>query len=212
VESFVCREDKEDFYVTASRMVPYKKVSLIVEAFTKMPDKKLVVIGDGPDFAKIKAMAGPNVTLLGFQSSSALRDYMQRAKAFVFAAEEDFGIAPVEAQAAGTPVIAYGKGGALETICGLNHPVPTGVFFNEQTASSLIAAVEEFERHGSRIKPSDCRANAQRFSIQTFQSHVLQFVNSVTLERDIALLPQSNYANVKTLPKSEPLSAMRVKA
>lgn len=119
IDIFQYCEEKEDYYVTASRMVPYKKMDLIVEAFTQMPDKKLVVIGDGPDFEKIKKKAGTNVTLLGFAPDNVMRDYMQHAKAFVFAAEEDFGITPVEAQACGTPVIAYGKGGSLETVRGL---------------------------------------------------------------------------------------------
>ncbi|WP_028988633.1 glycosyltransferase family 4 protein [Thermithiobacillus tepidarius DSM 3134] len=122
VESFPLHEEKEDFYLAASRMVPYKRMDVIVEAFATMPDKRLVVIGDGPEFEKVKAKAGPNVELLGYQGSEVLRDYMQRAKAFVFAAEEDFGIMPVEAQACGTPVIAFGKGGALETIQGVWAP------------------------------------------------------------------------------------------
>ena len=121
VEAFKMREEKEDFYLTASRMVPYKKMDLIVEAFSRMPDKKLVVIGDGPDFGKIKSKATNNITLLGYQPFGVLKDYMQKAKAFVFAAEEDFGITPVEAQACGTPVIAFGKGGALETVKGLDE-------------------------------------------------------------------------------------------
>ncbi len=112
VADFPLRREKEDFYVTASRMVPYKKVDLIVEAFSSMPDKRLVVIGDGPDLAKVRAKAGPNVELLGFASADVLRDHLQRARAFVFAAEEDFGIAPLEAQACGTPVIACGRCGA----------------------------------------------------------------------------------------------------
>lgn len=99
IEKFEYCEDKDDYYVTASRMVPYKKMDLIVEAFSQMPDKKLVVIGDGPDFEKIKGKAGPNISLLGFAPDEVLKDKMQHAKAFVFAAEEDFGITPVEAQA-----------------------------------------------------------------------------------------------------------------
>ncbi len=110
-------------------MVPYKKVDLIVEAFSKMPENKLVVIGDGPDFDKVRLKAGGNATLLGYQNSEVLRDYMQRAKAFVLAAEEDFGITPVEAQACGTPVIAFGKGGALETVRGTRSQEPDGVVF-----------------------------------------------------------------------------------
>jgi len=104
---------KENYYLAASRLVPYKKIDLIVEAFAAMPDKKLIVIGDGPDFNKIKAKAAENVEMLGYQSNEKLTYYLQRAKAFVFAAEEDFGLLPLEAQACGTPVIAYGKGGGI---------------------------------------------------------------------------------------------------
>ena len=111
IEAFTLVTEKEDFYVTASRMVPYKRMDLIVEAFAQMPDKRLVVLGDGPEMPKLKALAGPNVTLLGYQDDLVLRDHLQRARAFVFAAEEDFGILPVEALACGTPVIAYGRGG-----------------------------------------------------------------------------------------------------
>lgn len=146
VSGFSLREDKEDFYLTASRMVPYKKIDLIVKAFSQMPDKRLVVIGDGPEFQKIRSTAGNNVVLLGFQDYSSLKDHMQRARAFVFAAEEDFGIAPLEAQACGTPVIAFGKGGALETIRGLVTEKPSGVFFAEQEPESLRAAVAQFEK------------------------------------------------------------------
>ena len=116
ISGFTLQREKDDFYLTASRMVPYKKIDLIIESFNQMPNKKLVVIGDGPDFEKIKAKAGSNIQILGYQPFEILKDYMQRAKAFVFAAEEDFGITPVEAQACGTPVIAFGKGGALETV------------------------------------------------------------------------------------------------
>lgn len=121
-------------------MVPYKKIDLIVDAFTEMPDKKLVVIGDGPDFRKIKARAGKNVELLGYQAFEVLRDYMQRARAFVFVAKEDFGIDPVEAQACGAPVIAYGKGGVTETVLDIdNSEHPTGVLFGEQNQEGARA-------------------------------------------------------------------------
>ncbi|HMC44071.1 MAG TPA: glycosyltransferase family 4 protein, partial [Caballeronia sp.] len=133
VEAFQLCEVKEDFYLTASRMVPYKKIDLIVEAFAKMPERKLIVIGDGPDMRKIRDKATPNVEIMGYQPFSVLQDKMRRAKAFVFAAEEDFGISVVEAQACGTPVIAYGKGGALETVLDSSHARPTGLFFDEQT-------------------------------------------------------------------------------
>jgi len=169
VSSFTLREDKDDFYLTASRMVPYKKIDLIVEAFAAMPDKRLVVIGDGPDMEKIRAKAGPNLQLLGYQPFEVLRDHMQRAKAFVFAAEEDFGITPVEAQACGTPVIAFGKGGALETVRGLGRSeTPTGVFFDQQTVVSVMDAVERFEAHHEAFAAPACRDNAMRFSPEVF--------------------------------------------
>lgn len=179
VDKFTLREGKEDFYLTASRMVPYKKIDLIVEAFTAMPDKKLVVIGDGPDFAKIKAKAGSNVTLMGFQPFAVLKDYMQRAKAFIFAAEEDFGIAPVEAQACGTPVLAFGKGAALETIVGLDNDKPTGLFFYEQNVQSICEAIKFFEIEKSKFIPVNCRMNAEKFNIERFGKEFKNFINGV---------------------------------
>lgn len=177
VGAFTPREDKEEFYLTASRMVPYKKIDLIVEAFSAMPEKKLVVIGDGPDYAKIRAKAGANVTLLGYQPYAVLKDHMQRAKAFVFAAEEDFGIAPLEAQACGTPVIAFGKGGALETIRGVGESgAPTGVFFADQAVASICAAVAQFEQERGRIASAACRENAMRFAPQRFRAEFTAFV------------------------------------
>lgn len=169
VSGFSAGKQRDSFYLAASRLVPYKRMDMIVEAFTAMPDKKLVVVGDGPELAKIKAKAGPNIELLGHQPSDTLKDLMQRARAFVFAAEEDFGITLVEAQACGTPVIALGKGGALETIVSLGTSRrPTGVFFPEQQVASLIEAVEKFERDEHLIDPAHCRSNALRFSRERF--------------------------------------------
>lgn len=162
VEAFKPSEAKEDFYLTVSRMVPYKKIDLIVETFSTMLDKKLIVIGDGPDFEKIKSKAGKNVILMGYQPFEILRDHMQKAKAFIFAAEEDFGIAPVEAQACGTPVIAYGKGGALETV----DDGVSGVFFEEQTVSSLYGAIEKFEKIDFEVV--NVRNNAEKFAEKIF--------------------------------------------
>lgn len=178
VHAFELLEEKEDFYLTASRMVPYKKIDLIVEAFSAMPDKHLVVIGDGPDFDKIKARAGVNVTLLGFQDHTVLKDRMQRARAFIFAAEEDFGITPLEAQACGTPVIAFGKGGALETIRGLDDELPTGVFFFEQSPMAIRDAICKFEQEVQHILPVNCRANAMRYSPERFRREFLGFVEA----------------------------------
>ncbi|MGH7656033.1 MAG: glycosyltransferase, partial [Gemmatimonadaceae bacterium] len=120
---------REDFYVTASRFVPYKRIDLIAQAFRMMPRRRLVIIGDGPDATKVRAAAGSNAVMVGRLSRQEVRTYLRRARAFVFAAEEDFGIAPVEAQACGTPVIAFGQGGVTETVCGLDSPAPTGVFY-----------------------------------------------------------------------------------
>ena len=174
VSSFSLRQKKDDFYITASRMVPYKKIDIIVEAFSKMNDKKLIVIGEGPDIQKIKAKAGSNVTLLGYQPSEVLIDHMQRAKAFIFAAEEDFGITPVEAQACGTPVIAYGKGGALETVIGEGEE-KTGVFFYKQEVGSIAEAVEKFE--GMKFEPEKIREHALKFSPNNFRNDFQQFVS-----------------------------------
>ena len=169
VSSFKLCENKDDFYITASRMVPYKKMDLIVEAFSKLPDKKLIVIGNGPDFEKIKSRAGHNVVLMGYQPFEVLKEHMQRARAFVFAAEEDFGITPVEAQACGTPVIAFAKGGALETVRGLEQEKPTGLFFKEQTVTSVVNAISKFEENIAAFTAKNCRENAERFSEGRFR-------------------------------------------
>ncbi|HEX5435619.1 MAG TPA: glycosyltransferase family 4 protein [Gemmatimonadaceae bacterium] len=177
VDEFTLREQKEDFYLTASRLVPYKRIDLIVAAFAAMPDRKLVVIGDGPEARKIRALAGLNTTILGHQPFPVLRDHMQRARAFVFAAEEDFGIAPLEAQACGTPVIAYDKGGARETIAGLDQAAPTGVRFAEQSADAIRHAVTRFEQLSTPISPCNCRRNAMRFSADRFRTELADYVS-----------------------------------
>ncbi len=165
-EAFALQTKKDGFYLTASRLVPYKRIDLIVEAFAQMPDRELVVIGDGPEYARIAAKAGPNVTMLGYQPFDTLRDYMQRARAFVFAAEEDFGIIPVEAQACGTPVVAYGKGGATETVVAGE----TGVFFYEQTTDGIQAALDTLDENYALMDPHRIRENAQRFSAERFRA------------------------------------------
>ncbi len=176
VDAFSLREEKDDFYLTASRLVPYKRVDLLVQAFTQMPEKRLIVIGEGTEFARLRGLAGPNVRLLGFQDRHVLRDYMERAKAFLFASQEDFGIVLVEAQACGTPVIAFGKGGALETVRGRDQSDPTGMFFAEQTISSVTQAVKTFEREAIRFEPAACRANAERFRTSRFVREFGDFV------------------------------------
>lgn len=175
-QRFVPGNKKADFYLCASRMVPYKKMDLIVESFKQMPEKKLVVIGDGPEFEKIKAKAGSNVRLLGFRDNETLVSYMQEAKALIFAAEEDFGLIPLEAQACGTPVIAYGKGGALETVCGLDSDKPTGVFFPRQTVEAVVAAVHLYETNAARITMENCVEHAARFSPENFRKTFTSFI------------------------------------
>ena len=171
VDKFTLREAKEGFYLTASRMVPYKKIDLIVEAFSQT-DKKLLVIGDGPDMAKIKSKAGKNVELLGFADDETMADLMGRAKAFVFAAEEDFGITPVEAQACGTPVICFGRGGARETV----RDGESGLYFMEQNAKELLAAVAKFEQNYDKFEPTKIRENSLKFSRARFEAEIKSYV------------------------------------
>ena len=172
IDAYPYCEQKEDFYVTASRLVPYKKVDLIVEAFTKngLP---LMVIGDGPDMKKISKLAGPNVKMLGYQPQAEMTRLMQQAKAFVFAADEDFGITPVEAQACGTPVIAYGRGGVTETVI----DGETGIFFDQQTVESLNEAVNRFEEIESSFEPELIRKQAEQFGIERFRRELLELVD-----------------------------------
>lgn len=171
LERFHASPTREDYYVTVSRLVAYKKVNLIVDAFTQMPDKKLVVIGTGPELPRLQKAAGPNITFTGYQDHAAVADWLSKARAFIYAAEEDFGIVPVEAQASGTPVIAYGKGGALETVV----PGKTGFFFAEQTASALVSAVQRFELHPPLDAAFICQ-HAKQFSKERFQQEMKAFV------------------------------------
>ncbi len=157
---------REDFYLTASRLVPYKRIDVIVEAFNRMPDRRLLVVGDGPERERLTNLAGPNVVILGHESAERLRRHMQLAKAFVFAAEEDFGIAPVEAQACGTPVIAFNRGGATETV----KADVSGTFFDAQTPTSVMAAVVRFEQ--MEFDPKRVRANAERFTPERFRQNL----------------------------------------
>ena len=163
-------------YVTVSRFVAYKRIDVIVDAFRLLPDRELVVIGEGPEQARIAAAAGPNVKLLGRAPDGVRDQWLATARAFVFAAEEDFGIAPLEAQARGTPVIAYGRGGALETICGLDAAAPTGVLFEKQTPEAIAAAVRTYEANAHRITARACRENAARFSAERFRGEFSAFV------------------------------------
>ncbi|EPY5153712.1 TPA: glycosyltransferase family 4 protein [Klebsiella variicola] len=186
VHRFLMNTSKQDFYLTASRLVPYKKIDLIVEAFSNMPDKRLVVIGNGSEMAKIKSKAKSNIEILGYQPDSVMLEHMQNAKAFVFAAEEDFGITPVEAQACGTPVVAFGKGGSLETVRPYGVNKPTGVFFDEQSVPSLVKAINFFDTVSDKIEPQDCRENALRFSVEIFKNNLSKYVEDKWIEFNLS--------------------------
>jgi len=169
-------EDRQDHYVTISRLVPYKRIPMIAEAFALNPKLKLKVFGDGPELAALKAVAGPNVEVHGHLSFEAMKTEMQKAKAFIMAAKEDFGILPLEAQACGTPVIALGQGGTAETIRPLDLSNPTGIWFDEQTSQSLSAALTQFEAEGDGITAEDCRANALSFNAKRFRDEMQAYV------------------------------------
>ena len=164
-KKFEFSEEKQDFYVTASRLVPYKRIDILVEAFNLMPEKKLVVIGDGPNFKKLKKMAQKNITFLGHVPFDVLKEHFKFAKAFLFAAFEDFGIVPVEAMSAGTPVIAFGKGGILDSVI----DGKTGLFFKEQTKESVKQAVMDFE--------------TRNFDSKVIRKHALKFDKAVFQEK-----------------------------
>ena len=173
-EKFPCCFEKDDYFLTASRFVPYKKIDVIVEAFSQMTDKKLIVIGEGPDELKIKSKAAGNITFLGYQSDERLSEYLQKAKAFVFAAEEDFGIMVVEALSCGTPVIAFNKGGITDTII----EGQTGILFTEQTTASIKHAVNRFEKNSGKFIPSELNDYAKKFDRQNFETNIKNFVDN----------------------------------
>ena len=178
IERFSVQPHKQDFYLTVSRLVSYKKVSLIVQAFNQL-GLPLVVIGSGPELPQIRNMAKPNVRVLGWQPAEVVQKYMAEAKAFVYAACEDFGMALVEAQACGTPVIAYGAGGALETVRDIQqHPdLGTGVFFAQQNPAALMEAVETFEASQPAFSPDKVRANAEKFAPKIFKERYLGYLD-----------------------------------
>ncbi len=162
-----------DYYLIVSRLIPYKRIDLAVEAFRHLPHEKLIVVGDGRDRATLQAAAGPNVTFLGRQSQARLLELMRGCKAFLFPGFEDFGIAPVEALSAGRPVIAFGAGGALDTVI----PGVTGEHFAQQSVESLLAVLSGFDP--AAYNPLDCRQQAERFGRTIFRDKLLDFLNQV---------------------------------
>jgi glycosyltransferase involved in cell wall biosynthesis len=191
VAAFAYRAAKSDYYFVVSRQVPYKRIDLIARAFARMPERKLIIVGDGPEHARVveAAAAAPNITLRGAVEHAELLGLMQRARALVIAAEEDFGITMVEAQACGTPVIAFARGGARDIIAdeggasGGPARGPTGVLFERQTADSIIDAVARFERLAPAIAPEACRANAMRFTVEVFRERITGLVAAALAEQ-----------------------------
>ena len=171
-DNFTLKHEKEEFYLSASRLVSYKKTKLIVEAFNEMSDKKLVVIGSGEEYDEIKKIAKSNVDVLGFCEDDILIDYMQRAKAFVYAAVEDFGIVPIEAMACGTPVIALNKGGTAETVIDRVN----GLHFKSQTKEDIMDAIYEFEE--LKFDLPQISKNAEFYATQRFKDEIKEFINS----------------------------------
>ena len=178
VNFFSLSEEQGEDYLAVSRLVQYKKMEAIVHAFSGMPDKKLCVIGDGPEYERIQSSAGNNIEMMGYQPAEVIRKKMQACKALVFAAKEDFGIVPVEAQACGRPVIAYGEGGVLESVRNFDQPDPTGLFFYEQSVEAIQQAVRRFEDVSHLFLPQTCRENSLRFSTDRFRMEYAHTVES----------------------------------
>lgn len=164
--------EKKNFYLIVSRLVTYKRVDLAIKAFNEL-GLPLVIIGGGPEEKKLKAMAKGNITFLGRLSDEEIARYYAESKAFIFPGEEDFGITPVEAQASGTPVIAYGRGGALDTV----RDGKTGVLFKEQTVESLCEAINQFETQGIEYSPQEIKAYSEAFSVRRFKEELITYID-----------------------------------
>jgi len=176
LERFAYSEDKQDFYLAGSFMNPFKRIDLVIEAFNGLPHRHLRVFGEGPQLEHCRAIAGPNIEFIGRLDNEELVSQLQAARAYVFAAPEDFGMLMAEAQACGTPVIAYAKGGASEIVRDLDGTEPTGALFHDQTVASVRAAVERFEQ-SSKVCSESCHKHARRFSSARFRrqvAHILE--------------------------------------
>jgi len=178
---------REEFYLCVSALVPYKRIDLIIEACNRL-NRQLIVIGEGPERQNLQRLAGPSVKLIGWQTNTAIRHYMRRARALLFAAHEDFGIVPVEAQACGTPVIVFGNGGATETVIQAEETnVGTGILFDQQSSGSISAAIQKLEKNPSWLDPKLARKQAERFSAQRFERELVAHLEKVVGKK----LPES---------------------
>lgn len=170
------QEPKQDYYVMVCRLEPYKRVDLAIQACNRL-NKRLVIVGDGTHQKYLESIAGPTITFMGYQRKDVIAKTLSAAKAFLFPSCEDFGIAPIEAQACGVPAIAYSKGGGLETIKGLDTEQPTGLWFNEQSEEALIEAIETFEGVADDFDPWVCKENAKRFNPRRFRTELNEYVS-----------------------------------
>jgi glycosyltransferase involved in cell wall biosynthesis len=169
------RAEEGDYFLMVTAFVPYKRVDLAVEAFGRS-GKPLLIVGDGQGMVDLKRRARKNIEFLGWQADEKIREYYQGCRALIFPGKEDFGITPVEAQACGKPVIAYGEGGILETVRPFPMEKPTGLFFDQPAAESLIGAVDLFERNRDRFDPGAIRENALLFDQKRFREKIQSFV------------------------------------
>ncbi len=199
IDAFRFVEQKQDYYITASFMAPYKRTDLVIQAFNEMPDKRLHVVGDGQQSAQLRKLAGPNIHFLGFLPRADYIREVSEARALVFAGCEDFGIALAEAQASGTPLIAFQRGGAADIVRPLGlDPAPTGILFGNQTVGAIKEAVARMDVNRATISPAACRANANRFAPDRFRREFAE-----TFERTVRL-----HRNTGTLPSVYPSAAL----
>jgi len=185
---FTISDSDDGYYLIVSALVPYKRIDIAVEAFGRI-SQKLVVVGSGPELARLKSMASPNVSFIEHANDNQVVEYMKKCRALIFPGEEDFGIVPLEAQACGKPVIAFAKGGALETIIEIGQSArekvgPTGIFFFEQNTTAIVETISIFEKKRDRFDPQGCRNNALRFDRSIFMKRLQYYIENTIASND----------------------------
>jgi len=184
---FILSDKDEGYYLIVSALVPYKRIDIAIQAFNTA-NQKLVIVGNGPELTHLKNIASSNIYFVDNADDNAVVKYMRKCKALIFPGEEDFGIVPLEAQACGKPVIAFGKGGVLETVAGIDQTTalnlsPTGLFFYEQTPQSLREAILIFENMSDKFSPENCRNNALRFDRSVFMTALSAYIDNIIATR-----------------------------